>query len=280
MDYYSTLGVGRNASQEEIKKAYRKMAMEHHPDRGGDEKKFKQISEAYEILSDPQKKQMFDMGVDPKNQHHGGGFHQNGPFEFHFGTHNFEDIFNNFGFGGFRNHPQRNKTISLMVELTLEDVLRGKDLDAEVIIPSGKKKIISINIPSGIDEGQQIRYQGMGDNSIPNVPAGDLIVNIRVIPHRIFRREGDNIIVEKTISAWDAMVGTKIDLETLDNKRLEIMVPPGSQPDTVLSCRGEGLPNMRNRQRGHLLVKVKVRVPKVTEAEHINLIEKLKNNGI
>lgn len=279
MDYYSTLGINRNASQDEIKKAYRKMAMEHHPDRGGDEKKFKQISEAYEILSDPQKKQMVDMGVDPKNQHRGGGFNQ-GPFEFHFGANNFEDIFSNFGFGGFRNHVQRNKTISLMVDLTLEDVLKGKDLDAEVIIPNGKKKIISINIPSGIDEGQQIRYQGMGDNSIPNIPAGDLIVNIRIIPHKTFRREGDNIIVEKIISAWDAMLGTKIDIDTLDHKKLEISVPAGSQPDTVLSCRGEGLPNMRNRQRGHLLIKIKVKIPRIVENEHVSLIEKFKNNGI
>ncbi len=276
MDYYSTLGINRNASQDEIKKAYRKMAMQHHPDRGGDEKKFKQISEAYEILSDPQKKQMVDMGVDPKNQHHGGGGFNQGPFEFHFGSGNFEDIFGNFGFGGFRHHVQRNKTISLVVDLTLEDVLRGKDLDAEVIIPNGRKKIININIPAGIEEGQQIRYQGMGDNSIPNIPAGDLIVNVRVIPHRTYRREGDNIVVEKTVSAWEAMVGSKIDIETLDNKRLEINVPAGSQPDTILSCRGEGLPNMRNRQRGHLLVKIKVQIPKIVENEKIDLIEKLK----
>ncbi len=276
MDYYSTLGINRNASQDEIKKAYRKMAMQHHPDRGGDEKKFKQISEAYEILSDPQKKQMVDMGVDPKNQHHGGGGFNQGPFEFHFGSGNFEDIFGNFGFGGFRHHVQRNKTISLVVDLTLEDVLRGKDLDAEVVIPNGRKKIININIPAGIEEGQQIRYQGMGDNSIPNIPAGDLIVNVRVIPHRTYRREGDNIVVEKTVSAWEAMVGSKIDIETLDNKRLEINVPAGSQPDTILSCRGEGLPNMRNRQRGHLLVKIKVQIPKIVENEKIDLIEKLK----
>lgn len=276
MDYYSTLGINRNASQDEIKKAYRKMAMQHHPDRGGDEKKFKQISEAYEILSDPQKKQMVDMGVDPKNQHHGGGGFNQGPFEFHFGSGNFEDIFGNFGFGGFRHHVQRNKTISLVVDLTLEDVLRGKDLDAEVIIPNGRKKIININIPAGIEEGQQIRYQGMGDNSIPNIPAGDLIVNVRVIPHRIYRREGDNIVVEKTVSAWEAMIGSKIDIETLDNKRLEINIPAGSQPDTILSCRGEGLPNMRNRQRGHLLVKIKIQIPKIVENEKIDLIEKLK----
>lgn len=278
MDYYSTLGVNRNATQDEIKKAYRKMAMNHHPDRGGDEKKFKQISEAYEILSDPQKKQMVDMGVDPKSQPQGGGFGQNGPFEFHFNANNFDDIFGGFGFGGFgHRHVQRNKTISLMVDLTLEDVLQGKNLDAEIAIPGGKKKIINIVIPSGIEEGQQIRYQGMGDNSISNIPPGDLIVNVRIMPHGMFRREGDNLIVEKFISAWDAMLGTKIDISTLDNKSLEIAVPAGSQPETVLSCRNEGLPNMRSKLRGNLLVKIKIKIPKITSTKQKDLVEQLKN---
>lgn len=278
MDYYTTLGLNRNASQEEIKKAYRKMAMQHHPDRGGDEKKFKQISEAYEILSDPQKKQMVDMGVDPKNQHGGGGFNQSGPFEFHFGTNNFEDIFGGFGFGGFhQRHVHRNKTISLMVDLTLEDVLNGKNLDAEVSIPGGRKKIINIAIPQGIEEGQQIRYQGMGDNSIPNIPAGDLIVNVRILPHSTFRREGDNLVIDKYITVWDALLGTKIDISTLDKKSLEITVPAGSQPETVLSCRNEGLPNMRSKLRGNLLIKVKVKIPKITNKKHIDFIEQIKN---
>lgn len=278
MDYYSTLGVNRNATQDEIKKAYRKMAMNHHPDRGGDEKKFKQISEAYEILSDPQKKQMVDMGVDPKGPPQGGGFGQNGPFEFHFNANNFDDIFGGFGFGGFgHRHVQRNKTISLMVDLTLEDVLQGKNLDAEIAIPGGRKKIINIVIPSGIEEGQQIRYQGMGDNSISNIPPGDLIVNVRVVPHNVFRREGDNLIVEKFISAWDAMLGTKMNISTLDNKSLEIAVPAGSQPETVLSCRNEGLPNMRSKLRGNLLVKVKVKIPKLTSIKQKDLVEQLKN---
>jgi curved DNA-binding protein len=278
MDYYSTLGVNRNATQDEIKKAYRKMAMNHHPDRGGDEKKFKQISEAYEILSDPQKKQMVDMGIDPKSQPQGNGFGQNGPFEFHFNANNFDDIFGGFGFGGFgHRHVQRNKTISLMVDLTLEDVLQGKNLDAEIAIPGGRKKIINIVIPSGIEEGQQIRYQGMGDNTISNIPPGDLIVNVRIMPHGMFRREGDNLILEKFISAWDAMLGTKIDISTLDNKSLEIAVPAGSQPETVLSCRNEGLPNMRSKLRGNLLVKIKIKIPKITSTKQKDLVEQLKN---
>jgi len=281
MDYYSTLGVNRNATEDDIKKAYRKMAMKHHPDRGGDEKQFKQISEAYEILSDPQKKQMVDMGVDPKAQQGGGHRHQQGPFEFHFNSGNFEDVFGQFGFGGpfgfGGRQPQRNKTININVDLSLEDVLNGKELDAELAVPNSKKKIINISIPAGIENGQQIRYQGMGDTAISGIPPGDLIVNIRVAPHPVFRREGDSLVVEKDISVWDALLGCHFTLQTLDSKSLNITVPPGTQPETVLSCRNEGIPNMRNRQRGNLLIKIKVIVPRNLTANQITAIENLKN---
>jgi DnaJ-class molecular chaperone len=211
----------------------------------------------------------------------GGHRHQQSPFEFHFNTGNFEDVFSNFGFGGpfgfSGRQPQRNKTININVDLSLEDVLKGKELDAELAVPNGKRKIININIPAGIESGQQIRYQGMGDNAIPGVPPGDLIVNIRVAPHPIFRREGDSLVVEKDILVWDAILGCNLDLQTLDNKNLSIAIPAGTQPDTVLSCRNEGVPNMRNRQRGNLLIKIKVVVPRNLTANQITTIENLKN---
>jgi DnaJ-class molecular chaperone len=276
MDYYSTLGLKRGASDEEIKKAYRSMAMKHHPDRGGDEKKFKEISQAYEFLSDPQKKQIIDLGGDPGQQQ---GFRNQGsPFEFHFGTEDLNDLFGNFGFGfGTRGAPRRNKTLSINVEITLEDVLNGKTINAEVGVPGGRKKIINIEIPSGIEHGQQIRYGGMGDNSITDVRPGDLIVNVLVAQHPLFRREGDSLIFEKAISAWDAMLGTSIDITTLDKKNLSITIPPGTQPETVLSCRGEGLPNVRTRQRGNLLVKIKVSIPKNLSIEQMQKIKVLKD---
>jgi curved DNA-binding protein len=276
MDYYSTLGLNKGATSEDIKKAYRSMAMKHHPDRGGDEKKFKEISAAYEILSDPQKKQMYDMGVDPNNQYQGGGFHQQGPFEFHFGTGNFEDIFGNFGFG--QRPMRRNKSINVNVQLTLEEVLTGKNIDAEIAVPGGNKKVINISIPAGIEDGQQIRYAGMGDNSITGIKPGDLIVNVRILPHRIFKREGDSLIIEKNISVWDALLGSGLEIETLDSKTLQIMIPPGTQPETVLSCRSEGLPNIRNRSRGNLLIKIKVVIPKNLNNDQIKKIEELKWN--
>jgi len=280
MDYYGTLGLNRNASEDEIKKAYRKLAMKYHPDRGGDQNKFKEISTAYEALSDPEKKRIIDMGGDPNAQPNMGGFNQ-GPFEFHFGTENLHDLFGNFGFGAFGRQPaKRNRTLSINVEITLEDVLLGKEINADISIPGGKSKMINIQIPPGIEHGQQIRYEGMGDNSIQGLRPGDLLVNILVRQHNLFRREGTSLIIEKEITVWDAMLGTSINIETLDNKKLSINIPQGTQPETVLSCKGEGIPHMRTRQRGNLLIKVKIKIPKSLPAHQKSIIENFQKNGI
>ena len=282
MDYYSTLGVGKNASQDEIKSAYRKMAMKHHPDRGGDEATFKKISEAYDVLSDPRKKEIVDLGGDPNQQHQGfGGHHFNqGPFEFHFGggvPPGMDDIFANFGFGG--RPARRNKTLNIHVDITLLDVLTGKELNAEITIPgTGRRKMINISIPAGIEQGQQIRYEGMGDDSIRDLRPGDLIVNVNVMQHPKFRREHTNLILEHAISAWDAMLGTQTNVETLDGKMLTINIPPGTNHGTILSCRGEGLPVMRTRNRGNLLVSIKIDIPKNLSQLQIEKIKEIKNN--
>jgi DnaJ-class molecular chaperone len=276
MDYYSTLGLSRGASDADIKKAYRSMAMKHHPDRGGDANKFKEISQAYEFLSDPEKKRIIDMGGDPNSQ---GGFRQPGsPFEFHFNTGNFDDIFGNFGFG--QRPMRRNKTLSINVEITLEDVLAGKEINAEIGMPGSKKKMINIHVPAGIEHGQQIRYEGMGDHSMQDLRPGDLIVNIVVRPHNKFKREGSSIVVDQEISVWDALLGCSINIKTLDNKTLDINVPPGTQSETVFSCRGEGLPNARSRVRGNLLIKLKVIIPRNLSSEQQELIKKVKQHGI
>ena len=279
MDYYATLGLKRNASDAEIKKAYRGLAMKHHPDRGGDEKKFKEISQAYDFLSDPEKKQIIDLGGDPNAQPGMGGFNQ-GPFEFHFNTGNINDMFGNFGFGGFGRQPQRrNQSLSVNVEISLEDVLHGKDLNAEVSIP-GRAKMINIQIPPGIEHGQQIRYEGMGDHSITNLKPGDLLVNVFVKEHDVFKRDHTSLIIEKTLDMWDAVLGADLEILTLDKKTLTITVPPGTQPDTVLSSRGEGLPNMRTRQRGNLLIKIKVVVPRLLNSDQIALIKTIKQGNV
>lgn len=274
MDYYATLGLKRGASDADIKKAYRSMAMKHHPDRGGDEKTFKEVSQAYECLSDPEKRRIIDMGGDPNSQSRSGGYRSD-PFEFHFGTENLNDLFGNFGFG--QRPMRRNKSLNIKVLITLEDVLQGKDLNAEISIPGGRNKIINIKIPPGIEHGQQIRYEGMGDASIPDIRAGDLIVNVFVEHHRTFAREGSSLVCEHKISIWEAVLGKELEIRTLDGKTLNIAVPAGTQPETVLSCKGEGLPDMRTKQRGNLLIKFKIEIPRNLSVEQIEKIRELKN---
>lgn len=272
MDYYNTLGISKSASEADIKAAYRKMAMKHHPDRGGDEKKFKEVTEAYETLSDPQKKQMFDMGVDPNAQHT--SYRQGSPFEFHFNSGNFEDVFSNFGFGG--RPVRKNKTLNVNIEVALEDILKGRIIDAEIGIPNGNKRLVNIEVPPGIENGQQIRYRGMGEHTLKDVPPGDLIVNILVKQHSVFQRQGDMLMIKKFISPWDAILGSEITIETIDKKTLTIGIPAGTQPDTVLSCRGEGLPNMRTKVRGNLLIKVQIEIPKNLNSEQKDAVEQTK----
>jgi len=281
MNYYSTLGVQPGASPDEIKKAFKKAAMKHHPDRGGDEAAFKQINEAYEVLSDPQKKQMVDMGVDPLNPHHNRG--RQNDFHFHTGGGGFEDVFAHFGFNPFGgagfHHQQRrkNSSIQVSIEVTLLDVLNGKAMDAEIGMPGGKKKLVTINIPSGVEHGQQIKYGGMGDNSIPGSPPGDLIVNIRVRPDDVFHRDHSNLICEWKMPVWDAILGSVINIKTIDGRSISITIPAGTQPDTVFSCSGEGLPDVRNKVKGNLLVKIKIGIPKNLTNEQKEIIQQLKN---
>lgn len=273
MNYYSTLGINKNSSDDEIKTAYRKMAMKFHPDRGGDEKKFKEIEEAYRTLSDPEKRRMVDMGVDPNNSHQSTGGFNHGPFEFHFGSDNFQDIFGNFGFG----RPQRrNKSLSVLVSIELEDVLNGKDINAEISTPQGTKKLINIHIPAGVESGQQIKYKGMGDHALHDVPPGDLIVNVKINPHPIFQREGDMLLMKKSIPVWDAILGSSFTITTLDKKTLTINVPAGTQSETMLSCRGEGITNVRTKQRGNLLIKIQVDVPRNLGPDAIKLVQELR----
>lgn len=279
MDYYSTLGLQRGASEEEIKKAYRSMAMRHHPDRGGNEQKFKEIEQAYRFLSDPEKKNIIDLGGDPNSQSSmgSGGFYNQGPFEFHFGSNNFEDVFNQFGFGFGQRPQRRNKSFNVNVEIDLEDVLTGKEISAEIGVPGNKNKMINISIPPGIEHGQQIRYQGMGDHTIKEMRPGDLLVNVVIKSHPIFQRDRDNLYCEKRISVWDAVLGREIEIITLDKKNIHITVPPGTQPETVLSCRGEGLPNMRTKNRGSLLVRIKIDIPKSVPDQYKDTIKRLRD---
>ena len=131
-------------------------------------------------------------------------------------------------------------------------------------------------MPPGIENGQQIRYRGMGEHTLKDVAPGDLIVNIVVKQHSVFQRQGDMLMIKKFISPWDAILGSEITIETIDKKTLTIGIPAGTQPDTMLSCRGEGLPNMRTKVRGNLLIKVQIEIPKNLNSEQKDAVEQTK----
>lgn len=267
MDYYNTLGVNRNASQDEIKKAYRSLAMKHHPDRGGDQAKFKEVEEAYRTLSDEQTRAEYD---NPAPQFGGGG---PGGFHFNFGGHpqGFEQMFGDlFGFRGQR--PQMNRNLQLQTSINLEDAFYGKDLIANVTLPSGREQTINVKIPKGIHEGTTLRLSGMGDDSVQGLPRGDILLSVHIIKHPMFERQGDDLVTEHEITCIDAMTGSNIVVIGIDGKRLETTIPAGIQNESILGLAGHGMPNFNDaNRRGRLLIKIKIRIPQVSEDQKIQL---------
>lgn len=263
MDYYSILGVAKNASQDDIKKAYRKLAAKHHPDRGGNEQQFKQVQEAYDTLGDISKRQQYD---NPQPQ-------------FQFNTSNmggFEDIFSNFGFRT-QGHRNPNKDITIAAEIDLEDVLYGKNLIASYRLRNGREESVDIQVPPGIIDGQQIRYQGLGDDMFKEFPRGNLNVIIKIRPHHLWKNMNNNLVAEKTISAFDAMLGCNLIVETLDGKKISLKIPAGTQPNTTFSISGHGL-LLRNGRRGNAHVIVKIEIPKLSDNDK-ETIKKLNQNN-
>ena len=277
-DYYETLGVERNASPAEIKAAYRKLAMQYHPDRGGDEIKFMHIREAYDCLSNPETRSNYDY-KGPKGDQFRNGFQG---FDFRWSGagsafDEMEDLFRGMGFGNRNRAPRQNHSTNIAFDVFLEDVMTGKDVAVELQMTNGQTKLVTINIPKGVESGQQIRYQGMGEDLHPGFRPGDLIVTIRVRNHPVFERHGDNILCESKINVFDLMLGCKTNIKTLTGKNLEINIPAGTQPDTVLSCKSEGLPNIRTKRNGDLLIRIKAQVPKELTQDQLEIIAKLKN---
>lgn len=284
-DYYGVLGVPKTATQDDIKKAFRKMAMKHHPDRGGDQTKFKEINEAHDILSDNEKRMMVDQGIDPlnPNQRQGQQFHGGGsPFEFHFGGHpHMDDILRGFGFnfGGpqwGQQAQRKNKSLNINLNISLEEAYTGTTKELELTYPGNNIKSIKIEIPKGVDNGVTIRYEGMGDRSNPNIPPGDLLVNINVMPHPAFVREGMNLLRDVMIDCFSAITGTSVAFVTLDGRRLEVTVPAGVQPGTTLGLKNEGMKDNKGNM-GKLYVRVNIQVPTHLSTEVLELVEQIKN---
>lgn len=288
-DFYEILGVKKGASKEEIKSAYRKMALTYHPDKNkepGAEDKFKEINEAYEVLSNDQKKSAYDQfghaAFDPSSGASGFGGHtytrQNGPFtytwnggESPFGgsdqNTNFDfggfsnpfDIFEQFfgtGFGGGASRRQQLQTYK--IQLTFKEAANG--VEKEVDIDGHRKKI---KIPAGVDDGQRIRFN-------------DFILYVDVLPDKIFKREENDVYVTVNLKLSQAILGVEMDVPTLDDEPLTIRVKPGTQPNTLVRLRGKGIVDVNNsRYRGDLFIRLMVEIPSRLTPRQREIIKEL-----
>jgi DnaJ-class molecular chaperone len=282
-NYYDILGVPRNASGKDVKNAFKKKAMQYHPDRGGNEEQFKEINEAYDVLKDPQKKSMYDQfGTADPQQHQARQQHT------HFHTRhniNVEDIFNEF-FGGEQGNPffgrgfqqQRNQNITIAANIDLEDVITGKKLIASFRLPNGQEHTVNIDIPPGVRNGDVMNFRGMGGNEyFPGRQAGDLHVKIRIKRHPIYEVDGLDLYVNKNVDLIDLILGTNIKVDTLHGKKLNVSVPAGSNSGTTFSIHEQGLPDQRSRTIGKLYIKVNGLTPKIDNEKIRERLRKIQN---
>ena len=243
-DYYKTLGIDRAATPDQIKLAYRRLASQHHPDKGGDTAQFQEIQEAYATLSDDAKRNMYDRGGNANTQ-----FHSSPGFDF-------DAIFNIFG-ADLRG--QRRSAPRMELWISLEDVATGGSRTVSMQV-NGTTTNAEINIPPGIQNNDTVRYPGLA-------PGGqDLIIVYRIKPHANWQTDGINIITEHTVDIWDLVIGTNITIRDLLKKELILTVPPETQPGSLLRARGLGLPARQlpgdriQTHKGDLLVRIKGRI--------------------
>ena len=257
-DYYATLGVAKNASQDDVKKAFRKLASQHHPDKGGDTAKFQEIQAAYDTLGDAAKRQQYD---NPAPQFSG----MPGGTQFNMG-----DIFSQMfgGAGGFPGaHPRRNH-MRMNLWITLRDVATGGARQVALGSMQGQSTI-EIEIPLGINDGDHVQYPGIA-------PGGqDLVVEYRVHPHPAFRRDGLNLIMDHRVPVWDMILGGDATVTNLDGSQLVVSIPELCDNGTTLRLRGRGLRD-RNNKQGDLMVKLQAQLPKSITPELMAAIKQHK----
>lgn len=249
MDYYSILGVAKNASPDEIKKAYRKLASQHHPDKGGDKNKFQEVQAAYEVLSDPQKRQQYD---NPQPQFRNFTNNPNG-FNFQMNGMDINDLFSQIFNQTTRNtNPGRN-VFRTNILVSLEDVYNGSSQMLRLQSPEGLK-VIKIDVPKGIQDGQSVRY----DNLIEN---GSLIVVFNLHPHLKYDRNINDLVCTQSISVLDLIVGTTFEFTTISNTVVKVNVKPKTQPYMQLRLPGHGMPIFNTPLYGDQLILLKPYIP-------------------
>jgi len=301
-DYYKILGVKRDASDEEMKKAYRKLAMKYHPDHTKGDKKaeerFKKISEAYAVLSDKKKRQQYDTFGSA-------GFQQRYSQEDIFRGFDFADILREFGFGGAdrfsrssdgmrfsfgrdfphgshgRQQHTRQKGADLVYEipLTLQEVATGTDKTVS-FQHQGRSEKLSVKIPKGMISGKKLRLAGKGEPSPFGGPAGDLFIKAKVLRDPVYDVKGHNLYIKRKINLSEAILGTSISVPTLAHKELSLKIPPGTKHKTKMRLADHGLPHMNRKNQGDLYVDIHVNMPKKLSGKQKKLVQQLADTGL
>jgi len=252
-DYYSILGVPRTATQDEIKRAFRKLASVHHPDKGGDTAKFQEIQAAYDTLGDEQKRAAYD---NPGPEMGGFQFNQQ-PFDFN-------NIFNMFG-AQFNPHQQRRPAQARMsLWIQLSDVASGGKRTVSVGSQAGSQ-IVEIEIPLGVEDGASVMYPGLAPGGV------DLVVTFRIHPNPKWQRDGFNLYTDQKVDIWTMITGGEIEVRDILNRELNVAIPPMTQPGQILRCRGRGLPD-RSRNPGDMMIRLQAEIPRSIPEDLLSLI--------
>ncbi len=276
-DYYKTLGVSRDASADDVKKAFRKLARTHHPDAGGDEARFKEINEAYEVLSDDKKRQMYDQfGTAEANGIPGGWGNVGDMFG---GTVGWAEIleslrqggglgFDGFGgfggFGGTARGPvaRKGRDTNVTLSVTFDEAFKGAEKRVTVRVPGrSDKETLSVKVPAGAIDGGRLRFKGRGMPGENGGAAGDLFITTKIQSHEYFHRDGADVHIDVPISISEAALGASVVVPVPEGGRVRVKVPAGTQDGAVLTLKGKGAPRVKGSGSGDLKIKVGVRVP-------------------
>lgn len=271
-NHYETLGIDSNADQDAVKRAYRSLASRNHPDKGGDTARFQEIQAAYDVLSDPERRRQYDHELSnpfPGGQFHfhAGDFDHNDPFE------HFRAMFG-FGaeqFGRQRAQQRRNRSLRISIEVDLRETL---DNQTKFIQINGNKNV-QIDLPRGVRTGQTFKYSGLGDASNPNIPPGDLLIDVHVRDHPRFQISNFDLITVVEIDCLDALTGCTASIINLEGNQLQFTISPGTGSGNKYKMKGQGLAVPNSPIRGDLIAVVQLTVKKL-DTHQIELVQQLK----